>query len=376
MNLAAYAVSKDNSEEKFFQRKFAEAPTSTRHRQELQRDRDRIVHSRAFRRLEYKTQVFVNYLGDNFRTRLTHSIEVSQISRTVANALGLNEDLVETLGLAHDLGHTPFGHAGERKLNALLKDFGGFEHNKQTLRIVEKLEERYPQYAGLNLTYITRLGLQKHDQLPHNMGHSLEAMTVDTCDEIAYNNHDIDDGIESGLLTLDVMQQSPLWKKFWGKTVQEFPLTKQKIQVRYTVRNIINFMINELVTNSLYNLEKYNINTFADVIAFPMKTAQLIDYNKSTKEQVTLLKKILHKNLYRHRDIESMNRHAGRVVERLYLYFLKHSYQLPQEYQARIEKDSKERVVADFVAGMTDRYALAWNERVDNPAQAVLPLEF
>lgn len=367
-----YAATEAQLPNSFLERKFQEPHSSSSHyRNEIQRDRDRIIHSRSFRRLEYKTQVFVNYLGDNFRTRLTHSIEVSQISRTVSRALKLNEDLSETLALAHDLGHPPFGHAGERALHLLLKQQGGFDHNKQTLRVVEKLEQRYPQFHGLNLTYITRLGLRKHEQLPDGLGHTLEANIVDLCDEIAYNNHDIEDGVESGLLSLQDLQESSLWQKIWHKTVQEHLHTEQKIQVRYTVRNLINFMVEELIKNSLSNLKNYNIQILEDVFSFHKKNISLIGYTRETEKEIKNLKKLLYKKLYRHRDIAVMNRKAARIVERLYWFFLRHYQQLPKEYVERVGSEGKERVVADFIAGMTDRYALTWNEKVDHPHQGV-----
>lgn len=350
-------------------------------RNEFQRDRDRVVHSKYFRRLEYKTQVFVNHLGDNFRTRLTHSIEVAQIARTVARVLGLNEDLTETVALAHDMGHPPFGHAGERALHEKMKAHGGFDHNEQTLRIVTVLEERYPAFAGLNLTQGTIASLQKHSSLPAGQpaaplslaaagrahpvprGHAFEALIVDTCDEIAYNNHDIDDGLESGFLTLAQLGEADIWRENFAMIRKKYPDTKEKIQIRATIRELINGMVGDLIETSKKNLAASGLQTFEEVLAYnaDLKKPALIAFSPEMDARVKQLKKFLFHNLYRHAEVVRMNERAAHIIHRIFDFILADPKMLPADFHERIEVTGLERVIADFVAGMTDRYALQWN---------------
>jgi len=354
---AEYAVSVDS----FSKRKYQEE--SHPYRSDFQRDRDRIVHSKAFRRLEYKTQVFVNHLGDNFRTRLTHSIEVSQLARTVARSLKLNEDLTETIALAHDLGHPPFGHAGERSLHRLMKPHGGFDHNEQTLRVVEVLEKRYPDFDGLNLTEATLMGLQKHKRIK-GLNHTLEASIVDICDEIAYNNHDLDDGIESGILNLSKLNEIEIWNDVWAEAKKSHINAGEKSLIRQTIRMLINKMVTDLIENMLDNIQKYKIKKLEDVLNFKSDTEKLCSFTYDTSIKISRLKKHLHKNLYRHPEVEKMNSRAEEVIQRIFNFLVKSPHAMPGEYQERLDSDGLYRVVADFIAGMTDRYALHWNKQI------------
>lgn len=335
-------------------------------RNEFQRDRDRVVHSKYFRRLEYKTQVFVNHLGDNFRTRLTHSIEVAQIARTVARVLGLSEDLTETVALAHDMGHPPFGHAGERALHERMKGHGGFDHNEQTLRIVTVLEERYPAFAGLNLTQGTIASLQKHSSLPAGRGHAFEALIVDICDEIAYNNHDIDDGLESGFLTLAQLDAADIWRENFSIIRKKYPNTKEKIQIRATIRELINGMVGNLIQTSKKNLVDSGLKSFDEVLAYngDLQNPPLITFSPTMDERVKQLKKFLFHNLYRHAEVVRMNERAAHIIHRIFDFILADPKMLPADFHERIETTGLERVIADFVAGMTDRYALQWNSDI------------
>jgi len=339
-------------------REYAELPHA--YRTEFQRDRDRIVHSRAFRRLEYKTQVFVNHLGDNYRTRLTHSIEVAQISRSVARALSLNEDLAETLGLAHDLGHPPFGHAGEKALHDIMRDFGGFDHNDQTLRIVTHLEQRYPAHPGLNLTLATRLGLQKHNKLPAGMSHTLEAQIVDYCDEIAYNNHDIDDGLDSGLLRLKDLSTMSLWQEQWEATVAKYPDAAEYLKIRFTIRNLINEMVNDLIETTRQNLIQFQVATIDDVLSFQLRNPglNLAALSITMREKVTAMKKFLMRHLYRHLSVLKMAERADVTIRFLYNHFMENPEEMSLEYRDRIPVEGVQKVASDFIAGMTDRYAV------------------
>lgn len=363
----------------FESRQFPEEPHALR--TDFQRDRDRVVHSKYFRRLEYKTQVFVNHLGDNFRTRLTHSIEVSQIARTVARVLGLNEDLTETVALAHDMGHPPFGHAGERALHERMKGHGGFDHNEQTLRIVTVLEERYPAFAGLNLTQGTLASLQKHSSLPAGrvgastsvsaptqvppapMGHAFEALIVDLCDEIAYNNHDIDDGLDSGYLQLAQLEESDLWRENFAMIRKKHPATKEKIQIRATIRELINGMVGDLILTSKKNLADSGLKTFDEVLAYnaDLTKPALIAFSPDMDARVKQLKKFLFHNLYRHAEVVRMNERAAHIIHRIFDFITADPKMLPADFHERIDSTGLERVIADFVAGMTDRYALQWN---------------
>ena len=358
--LARYAV----SDQDFIQREFPEKEHVLRG--PFQRDRDRIVHSKAFRRLEYKTQVFVNHLGDNYRTRLTLSIEVAQISRSVARSLRVNEDLTETIALAHDLGHPPFGHAGERVLNRLMRPYGGFDHNEQTLRLVTLLEERYPMFAGLNLTKATLLGLRKHTRLPEDKSHSIEAQIVDICDEIAYNNHDVDDGLDSKFLKLEQLNEIDLWKEGWEKIEKEFPSSPEKIKIRYNIRSLVDDMVLELTRQTQRNIKRYQIKDIQDVIYFHKKHKgkNLVEFPEDYYHKIVELKKFLSQNLYRHPNVEVMNSKAEDIIIRIFNSLLKNSDVLPKEYLRRLEQQGIEKSISDFIAGMTDRYAIQWNENL------------
>ena len=358
--LADYAV----SDQDLIQRKFLEEEHPLR--SPFQRDRDRIVHSKAFRRLEYKTQVFVNHMGDNYRTRLTHSIEVSQVSRSVARSLKVNEDLTEALALAHDLGHPPFGHAGEKVLHALMRSYGGFSHNKHTLRLVTLLEKRYPFFDGLNLTEATLLGLQKHTKLPDDKSHSIEAQIVDICDEVAYNNHDVDDGLDSGFLNLKQLSKIEIWQKNWEKVEKEFPQISEKIKIGYSIRCLINDMVMDLIRQSQENIRRYKIKNFEDVISFHKKyrDKDLVGFSREFHPRVVELKKFLSKNLYNHLEIGKMNLKAEETIVSIFNFLKKNIQNLPQEYLARLRSEGKEKSISDFIAGMTDRYAIRWNQQI------------
>ena len=360
--LAPYAARSDNS----LGRQTPEASPQTR--SEFQRDRDRIIHCTAFRRLEYKTQVFVNHEGDLFRTRLTHSIEVAQIARSLARNLQLNEDLVEAISLAHDLGHTPFGHAGQDALNACMKDYGGFEHNLQSLRVVDALEQRYGAFDGLNLSFETREGILKHCSLPNaqvlgEVGRrfiekkqpSLEAQLTNLADEIAYNNHDIDDGLRSGLLSLDQLQEVGLFARYFAEVQTEFVGISGRRAINETVRRMINALVVDLIETSRANISKANIQSIADVRNAP----PLIGFSAAMKEEAQTLKRFLRKNLYQHYQVNRMTSKARRIVTDLFDIFLSGPQLLPPDYQVEdADLTAQARRVADYIAGMTDRYAM------------------
>lgn len=343
-------------------------------RGEFQRDRDRIIHSTAFRRLEYKTQVFVNHEGDLFRTRLTHSIEVAQIARSLARNLLLNEDLVEAISLAHDLGHTPFGHAGQDALNACMKDYGGFEHNLQSLRVVDALEQRYGAFDGLNLTYETREGILKHCSLPNaqQLGEvgrrfiekkqpSLEAQLTNLADEIAYNNHDIDDGLRSGLLTVEQLQEVGLYARYSAEVQKQFPGIGGRRAINETVRRMINALVVDLIDTSRANIAAAGVQTIEDVRNAP----PLIAFSDAMKADAQELKRFLRKNLYQHYQVNRMTSKARRIVTDLFGIFLSGPQLLPPDYQTGgHDVIEQARRVADYIAGMTDRFALREHERL------------
>lgn len=337
-------------------------------RSEFQRDRDRIIHSTAFRRLEYKTQVFVNHEGDLFRTRLTHSIEVAQIARSLARNLRLNEDLVEAISLAHDLGHTPFGHAGQDALNACMKDYGGFEHNLQSLRVVDTLEQRYGAFDGLNLTFETREGILKHCSLPNaqqlgDVGRrfldkqqpGLEAQLTNLADEIAYNNHDIDDGLRSGLLTVEQLAEVGLYARHHAEVARLFPGISGRRAINETVRRMINALVVDLIQTSRANIAQAGVNSIDDVRQAP----PLIAFSDAMKQEAQALKRFLRKNLYQHYQVNRMTSKARRIITDLFGIFLSGPQLLPPDYQlAGDDKFEQARKVADYIAGMTDRYAM------------------
>ncbi len=341
-----------------------------------ERDRDRIIHCAAFRRLEYKTQVFVNHEGDYYRTRLTHSLEVSQIARGIARSLRLNEDLVEALALAHDLGHTPFGHTGENVLNRLMKNYGGFEHNRQSLRIVETLEQRYPDFDGLNLSWETREGIIKHSSDYDSAGSAairnyetglsptLEAQIIDLADEIAYNNHDIDDGLKAGYIKLEDLSQVEIWQQTWRMVGEKFPVLNEKRQVLQTISYLISKLIHDLVVTTTHNLEKLNIQTLTDIRRQPVNLVSLSSEMQGMNHQ---LKKFLYTKLYKHYKVERMRVKAERFLTLLFESYLENPSLLPGKYQQRFAVYGMERVICDYIASMTDRYAQDEYKRLYEP---------
>ena len=364
--LAGYAVCELNSRGRRYDEP---APAG---RSEFQRDRDRIVHSTAFRRLEYKTQVFVNHEGDLFRTRLTHSIEVAQITRTVARALALNEDLAESIALAHDLGHTPFGHAGQSALNACMRPYGGFEHNLQSLRTVEVLEEHYARFDGLNLMYETREGILKHcspanaaalgvlgERFLKHTQPCLEAQLANLADEIAYNNHDIDDGLRSGLITLEQLRAVDVFSAERAQVEAMYPGVSGRRLIHETIRRMINLMVLDLIEQTRTNIRAHGVITLDDVHAAP----QLVAYSEGLFPRLRELKTFLRENLYHHYQVLRMTDKAKRIVGDLFDAFHGDPRLLPPQYQARAKGDTP-RAIADYIAGMTDRYAMREHRRL------------
>jgi dGTPase len=354
-------------------RRYPEPPPALR--TEFQRDRDRVIHATAFRRLVYKTQVFVNYEGDLYRTRLTHSLEVAQIARTVARALQLNEDLVEAISLAHDLGHTPFGHAGQDALNDCMRDYGGFEHNLQSLRVVDQLEDRYASFPGLNLTFETREGILKHCSLKHarelgDVGKrflerrqpGLEAQLANIADEIAYNNHDVDDGLRSGLITLEQLSSLPFFAEHLQWVDREFPGQKPQRRGSETVRRMIGELVADLVRTSGAAIAEAAPQHVDDVRGLPQP---LIRFSQPLHEAQQTLKRFLRDSLYSHPRVRQMTQQAQDTVRFLFEQLMADYERMPEEHAARARAAETTggtagaaRVVADYVAGMTDRFAL------------------
>jgi dGTPase len=341
----------------------------------FERDRDRIIHCAAFRRLEYKTQVFVNHEGDYYRTRLTHSLEVSQIGRAVARKLHLNEELTEALALAHDLGHTPFGHTGEEVLDRLMGDFGGFEHNLQSFRVVDSLEERYPGFNGLNLTWEVREGIIKHaspydapletmkEFLP-GVVPSIEAQIINYADEIAYNNHDIDDGLKSGHISLNMLERVSLWKEVSSGVRQKYPAIDDRRLVYQTISALIGLQINDLSTTIRANLERFGILSMDDLRRINRTVAH---FSEDVTARNMELKRFLFDNLYRHHKVDKMRVKAEIVITRLFETYLRFPNLLTPRYQARFEQSGLHRVICDYIAGMTDRFALDEYRRLFEP---------
>ncbi len=378
--LAIYAASDATSRG----RQYAEPGPA--YRSEYQRDRDRIIHSAAFRRLEYKTQVFVNHEGDLFRTRLTHSIEVAQIARSVARALHLNEDLTEAIALAHDVGHTPFGHAGQDALNACMGDYGGFEHNLQSLRVVDELEERYAAFRGLNLSFETREGILKHcspakaadlgeigRRFQDKRQPSLEAQLTNLSDEIAYNSHDVDDGLRAGLLSLEQLSEIPLFREQYAEVCATYPAISERRAIHEVVRRMINRQVVDLIETSQARLAAA---APVDIEAVRAQPEALIAFSPAMREQNLELKRFLRHNLYRHYRVHRMTAKAARVISALFPAFLDDVRLLPPDAQrsvAELERlndlAGRARGVADYIAGMTDRYAIAEYNRVFDPGQ-------
>ena len=368
--LAIYASRSETSRG----RRYAEpAPTN---RSEFQRDRDRIIHAGAFRRLEYKTQVFINHEGDLFRTRLTHSLEVAQIARVLARSLRLNEDLTEAIALAHDLGHTPFGHAGQDELNACMREFapeaGGFEHNLQSLRVIDELEERYAAFNGLNLCFETREGVLKHCSLTHarllgDVGQrfidrtqpSLEAQLANLADEIAYNNHDIDDGLRSGLLTIEQLQTVPIFARHYAAMMQQWPALNERRVVAETIRSMINTLITDVTQTTQTKLAAA---APADADAARC-CGPLVAFSPALRAEADALKKFLFENLYRHYKVMRMTNKARRIVRELFDAFVHEPGLLPPDYRHE-NVAAQARAIADYIAGMTDRYAIREHHRL------------
>jgi dGTPase len=379
-SLAAYAAHDAQTRG----RRYTEA--APQFRAEFQRDRDRIIHSTAFRRLVYKTQVFVNHEGDLYRTRLTHSIEVAQIARTIARALHLNETLVEAICLAHDLGHTPFGHAGQDALNECMKSFGGFEHNLQSLRVVDELEERYAAFPGLNLTFETREGILKHCSLNNarqlgDVGErfikrqqpSLEAQIANLADEIAYNNHDMDDGMRAGLITIEELQAVPLFHQAFAEVSATYPDASGRRLIHEIIRRMINRVVTDLIETTAHALESAKPATIDEVRA---RSSPLVRLSEAVAQEHLALKLFLRDRVYRHYRVLRMTNKAHNVVTSLFKVFMDRPELLPREYfqaaqdgQAPDPDRARARTVADYIAGMTDRYAIVEYERLFDPAQ-------
>lgn len=343
-----------------------------------QRDRDRIIHSAAFRRLEYKTQVFVNHEGDYYRTRLTHTIEVSQIARTIACALRLNMDLTEAIALAHDLGHTPFGHSGEEALNELMSRYGGFNHNLQGLRVVDYLEERYPDFPGLNLSWEVREGIVKHssvfdvavpikDFFPGRMP-TLETQIVDVADEIAYDNHDLDDGLTSGLIKEKDLEGFEIWDKINRKINQKYAKIDSSRRKYLIIRGLIDLQVTDLIQQTKANIARFKLKEYADLAKIKSK---VVDFSKEVKDLRKPMRQFLMQRLYHHYRVMRMSIKAKRFIRELFCEYVRRPQQLPSEVQIRIFKEGAKRVVCDYIAGMTDRYALDEYKKLFNPYEKV-----
>jgi dGTPase len=348
-------------------------------RNEFQRDRDRIVHSTAFRRLEYKTQVFVNHEGDLYRTRLTHSLEVAQIARSVARALKVDEDLTEAIALAHDLGHTPFGHAGQDALNACMRGHGGFEHNLQSLRVVDLLETRYAAFDGLNLTFEAREGILKHcsranarrlgelgERFLKRQQPSLEAQIANLADEIAYNNHDVDDGLRAGLLAMEQLREVRAFAKPWQEVSANYPGLAERRLTHETVRRMINALITDLVRTSAQNIRRAGPKSIEDVRHAP----PLIAFGAEMAAEHLELKQFLRRNLYQHYQVARMASKARRIVADLFNAFQAEPRMLPPQYLESAGSEGVQRAIADYVAGMTDRYAIREHRRLFSVEQS------
>ena len=379
-NLAAYACTAEHSKGRLH------PEDSPVYRNHYQRDRDRIIHSAAFRRLEYKTQVFVNHEGDLFRTRLTHSLEVAQIARSIARELHLHEDLAEAIALSHDLGHTPFGHAGQTALNQCMKDYGGFEHNQQSLRVVDKLEQKYAEFNGLNLMFETREGILKHCSVKsaRMLGEvaqrfidktqpSLEAQLVDLSDETAYSNHDVDDGLRYGLISFDDLLEIRLFRDQYDKVAGKYSHINERQMIHEIIRRMINVMVVDLIDTSRSSIDAAKLQTLDDV----RRQAQpLMSFSDEMAALNLELKQFLRENLYQHYRVHRMSRKAVDIITALFNAFMNDTKILPPENREQCRAMHSEsgdegtaRGVADYIAGMTDRYAIVEYERIFNPRQ-------
>jgi dGTPase len=377
--LASYAAHAEHSRG----RRYSEP--SPDYRSEYQRDRDRIVHSTAFRRLVYKTQVFVNHEGDLYRTRLTHSLEVAQIARTVARAMALNEELSEAICLAHDLGHTPFGHAGQDALNECMADFGGFEHNLQSLRVVDELEEHYAEFDGLNLTFECREGILKHcsynnavqlgevgERFINRQQPGLEAQLANFADEIAYNNHDVEDGIRAGLISIEQLLTVPLFQVYHAEVLAKYPQLAGRRLVYEILRRMINHLVGDLIDSSAARLAASGVRSIAEVRAH---SGALIGFSDGTRVSNHGLKTFLREELYKHYKVRRMTAKARRVVRDLFDVFFNDPSLMPDQHEARTRLElvkgpaGRARAVADYIAGMTDRYAILEHSRLFDPSE-------
>lgn len=370
-DLASYAARDENSRGRKYEEEYKDD------RAAFERDRDRIIHCSAFRRLEYKTQVFVNHEGDYYRTRLTHSLEVSQIARSIARRLTLNEGLTEAIALAHDFGHTPFGHSGEMILNELMLDHGGFEHNLQSLRVVEELEERYPIFPGLNLTWETREGLVKHttshdspnleklQEYDPEKNPTLEAQIIDLADEIAYNNHDIDDGLQSGYIEEAALREEvELWSTMIEMTETKYPGVNNPQKKYYTISHLIGFLILDLVEETRINIARLNIRTLKEVCN---AGDRIVAFSSETARNNQQLKDFLMENLYNHYKVKRMSSKTKMVVAKLFEAYHENPMLLPKKYREKMESNYRERIICDYIAGMTDRYALDEYRKLFDP---------
>jgi len=348
-------------------------------RMAFQRDRDRIIHSTAFRRLEYKTQVFVNHEGDYYRTRLTHTVEAAQVTRTLARMLALNEDLAETVALAHDLGHTPFGHAGERTLDRLMASHGGFEHNAQSLRIVDVLEERYPSFRGLNLSWEVREGIVKHStrydrpqvvEFGADSAPCLEAQIVDFADEVAYTAHDVDDGLQSGMLDHDDLLTVPLWADAWRDAMAKGGSATARVARYQAVRRLIDWMVSDLAETLQARLERETIDSLS---AVRRVKPRLVEFSPAMAERHQTLKSFLYDRLYHHHRVTRMTQKADRIMSALFEVYMHEPRQLPPHVTGRTveEGETMPRVIADYIAGMTDRFALEEYKKLFDPYERV-----
>ena len=378
--LAAYAARDDRSRGRRYPEPKPEFRT------EYQRDRDRIIHSNAFRRLVYKTQVFVNHEGDLYRTRVTHSIEVAQVARSVARALGVNEALTEAICLAHDLGHTPFGHAGQDALNECMRPYGGFEHNLQSLRVVDELEERYAEFPGLNLTFECREGILKHcsARVARELGElgerflkrtqpGLEAQIANLADEIAYNNHDVDDGIRAQLVSIEELRTTRLFRRQHEIVTAAYPDLGERRLIHEVVRRMINHIVVDLILTSQARLQEIRPATIDEVRAQPQP---LIALSEAAREEHVELMQFLRERLYRHYKVLRMTTKARRVLKELFEAFLADVHLMPPEHREAAARGEtaqgaagRARVVADYIAGMTDRYAILEHRRIFDPAE-------
>ncbi|MBT8447041.1 MAG: deoxyguanosinetriphosphate triphosphohydrolase [Gammaproteobacteria bacterium] len=346
-------------------------------RSPYQRDRDRVIHSASFRRLEYKTQVFVNHEGDMFRTRLTHSLEVAQIARTIARALEVDEDLTEAIALAHDLGHTPFGHAGQDALDECMREFGGFEHNLQSLRVVDTLEQRYPDFDGLNLTFEAREGIVKHApadkalelgsvgaRFLHGGSPSLEAQIANVADEIAYNHHDIDDGLRAGLLTIAQLREVPVFARHLAAVTARWPELAEQRARHTAIRAMLNGFVEDVIATSRAAIENSGAASVDDIRAQPRPLVQPSEAMALSHRE---LKAFLREQLYRHPRVDQMSRQAAARVADLFQAYMHDEATRPATLKPGADEAAKARLVADYIAGMTDRYAIAEHARISVP---------